>query len=146
MSTKRRPEMRRTCTTTWTALISCACTAVGVKPCQRAQGLETGHDVRTGVGVQRAAAAFVPRVERGTGASSSGPNEEARRIREVIPGLPIPAAQFETIIATCRDLERHDRADALIQLTLKQDTRGAVRSEIRPHGATLAKLHPGKVR
>ena len=47
-------------------------------------------------------------------------NEETRRIREVIPGLPIPAAQFETIIATCRDLERHDRADALIQLTLKQ--------------------------
>ncbi|MBI2224758.1 MAG: MmgE/PrpD family protein [Betaproteobacteria bacterium] len=46
-------------------------------------------------------------------------NEEARRIRELIPGLPIPAAQFETIIATCRDLERHDRADALIQLTLK---------------------------
>src|SRR3990170_391254 len=47
-------------------------------------------------------------------------NEETRRIREVIPGLPIPAAQFETIIATCRDLERHDRADQLIQLTLKQ--------------------------
>jgi len=47
-------------------------------------------------------------------------NEEARRIRELIPGLPIPAAQFETLIATCRDLERQDRADALIQLTLKQ--------------------------
>ena len=47
-------------------------------------------------------------------------NEEARRIREVIPGLPIPAAQFESIVATCRDLERNDRADALIQLTLKQ--------------------------
>jgi 2-methylcitrate dehydratase PrpD len=44
--------------------------------------------------------------------------EEARRIRDVIPGLPIPAAQFETIIATCRDLDRHDRADALIRLTL----------------------------
>ncbi|OGA04301.1 MAG: hypothetical protein A2W68_05325 [Betaproteobacteria bacterium RIFCSPLOWO2_02_64_14] len=47
-------------------------------------------------------------------------NEEARRIRDLIPGLPIPAAQFEKIIATCRDLDRHDRADALIQLTLKQ--------------------------
>ena len=47
-------------------------------------------------------------------------DEEVRRIREVIPGLPIPAAQFESIIATCRDLERHDRADKLIQLTLKQ--------------------------
>ena len=45
-------------------------------------------------------------------------NEEARRIRDVIPGLPIPAAQFEAIIATCRDLDRQDRADKLIQLTL----------------------------
>ena len=44
--------------------------------------------------------------------------EEARRIRGVIPSLPIPAAQFETIIATCRDLEQTDRADKLIQLTL----------------------------
>jgi len=47
-------------------------------------------------------------------------NEEVRRIREVIPGLPIPAPQFESIIAACRDLERRDRADALVQLTLKQ--------------------------
>ena len=46
--------------------------------------------------------------------------EETRRIREVIPGLPIPAAQFESIVATCRDLERAERADKLIQLTLKQ--------------------------
>jgi 2-methylcitrate dehydratase PrpD len=46
-------------------------------------------------------------------------NEEARRIRDVIPGLPIPAAQFEDIIATCRDLDRQERADKLIQLTLK---------------------------
>lgn len=48
-------------------------------------------------------------------------DEEARRIRGVVPGLPIPAAQFEAIIATCRDLERQDSADALIELTLKQD-------------------------
>lgn len=47
-------------------------------------------------------------------------NEEVRRLRDVVPGLPIPAAQFEAIIATCRDLERRDRADALVQLTLKQ--------------------------
>ena len=47
-------------------------------------------------------------------------DEEARRIRDVIPGLPIPAAQFEDIIATCRDLDRQDRADTLIQLTLKK--------------------------
>jgi hypothetical protein len=46
-------------------------------------------------------------------------NEEARRIRDVIPGLPIPAAQFEAIIATCRNLDRQDRADTLIQLTLQ---------------------------
>ena len=44
--------------------------------------------------------------------------EEARRIREVGAGLPIPAAQFEDIIATCRDLERADRAHVLIGLTL----------------------------
>ena len=46
--------------------------------------------------------------------------EEARRIRGIVPGLPIPAAQFEEIVATCRDLDRHDRADALIRLTLKK--------------------------
>ncbi|MBI3918873.1 MAG: MmgE/PrpD family protein [Betaproteobacteria bacterium] len=47
-------------------------------------------------------------------------DEEVRRIRDVIPGLPIPAAQFESIIATCRDLDEKERADALIQLTLKE--------------------------
>ena len=47
-------------------------------------------------------------------------DEEARRIREVIPGIPIPAAQFEDIIATCRDLDRQDRADTLIRLTLRK--------------------------
>ncbi len=46
--------------------------------------------------------------------------EEARRIREVIPGLPIPAAQFEKIIGTCRDLDREPRADKLVRLTLKK--------------------------
>jgi 2-methylcitrate dehydratase PrpD len=47
-------------------------------------------------------------------------DEEARRIRDVIPGIPIPAVQFEDIIATCRDLDRQDRAAKLIQLTAKQ--------------------------
>ena len=47
-------------------------------------------------------------------------NEEARRIRAVIPGLPIPASQFEEIIMTCSDLDRLDRAAKLIQLTLKK--------------------------
>jgi hypothetical protein len=46
-------------------------------------------------------------------------DEEARRIRGVTPGLPIPPAQFEQVIATCRDLDREARADKLIQLTLK---------------------------
>jgi hypothetical protein len=44
--------------------------------------------------------------------------EEARRIRGVVPGLPIPPARFEEIIATCRDLDRHDRAARLVELTL----------------------------
>jgi len=46
--------------------------------------------------------------------------EEARRIRDVIPGLPIPAAAFEAIIATCRALDGEPRADKLIRLTLKR--------------------------
>jgi 2-methylcitrate dehydratase PrpD len=44
--------------------------------------------------------------------------EEARRIREIVPGLPIPAARFEEITAACRDLDRQDRADRLVQLTM----------------------------
>ena len=46
-------------------------------------------------------------------------NEEARRIRAITPGLPIPAAQYEQLIVTCRDLDREPRADRLIQLTLR---------------------------
>jgi len=46
-------------------------------------------------------------------------DEETRRLRDVIPGLPIPAAQFEAIIASCRNLDRQPRADTLVQLTLK---------------------------
>lgn len=45
--------------------------------------------------------------------------EQARRIRGVAPGLPIPAEQFETLIATCRNLEREARADKLVRLTLR---------------------------
>jgi len=47
-------------------------------------------------------------------------DEEARRIRGVVPGLPIPAAQFDTLIETCRDLDRRPRADALVPLTLEK--------------------------
>jgi hypothetical protein len=44
--------------------------------------------------------------------------EEGRRIRGVISVLPIPAPQFEEMIATCRNLERETRADKLVRLTL----------------------------
>jgi 2-methylcitrate dehydratase PrpD len=44
----------------------------------------------------------------------------AQRLREVIPGLPIPAAQYENMIATCSKLDKEARADALVKLTLKQ--------------------------
>jgi 2-methylcitrate dehydratase PrpD len=47
-------------------------------------------------------------------------DEEARRIRGVIPGLPIPAAQFERLIATCRDLDREAAAATLVELTLRR--------------------------
>jgi 2-methylcitrate dehydratase PrpD len=46
-------------------------------------------------------------------------NEETRRIREVIPGLPIPGPRFEDMISTCRRLDTEARADALLQLTVK---------------------------
>ena len=45
-------------------------------------------------------------------------DEEARRIRDVVPGLPVPAARFEDIIATCRDLDRIDPAHRLVELTV----------------------------
>jgi 2-methylcitrate dehydratase PrpD len=47
-------------------------------------------------------------------------DEETRRLRDVVPGLPIAPAQYEEIVATCRDLDRQDRADALIRLTLQR--------------------------
>jgi 2-methylcitrate dehydratase PrpD len=42
------------------------------------------------------------------------------RLRDVTPALPIPAAQYESIITTCRGLENQARADALVKLTVKQ--------------------------
>ena len=44
--------------------------------------------------------------------------EEARRVRGLEPSLPIPAAQFDALIAACRDLDAPGRADRLIALTL----------------------------
>jgi hypothetical protein len=38
----------------------------------------------------------------------------------VIPGIPIPAAQFEQLIAACRDLNQQAGVAPLIELTLKK--------------------------
>ncbi len=43
--------------------------------------------------------------------------EEARRIREVIPGLPVTESRFEEIIATCSGLDNEEQADKLVKLT-----------------------------
>ena len=48
-------------------------------------------------------------------------DEQARRIRELTPSLPIPAAQFDTLIAACGALDSAARADALIGLTVIAD-------------------------
>jgi 2-methylcitrate dehydratase PrpD len=45
-------------------------------------------------------------------------DEEVRRIHGVVDGIPIPAAQFDELIAACRGLDALPRADRLIQLTL----------------------------
>jgi 2-methylcitrate dehydratase PrpD len=47
-------------------------------------------------------------------------DEEVRRLQEIVPGLPIPPAQFASIIATCRNLETKKRADTLVKLTIKK--------------------------
>ena len=47
--------------------------------------------------------------------------EEARRIRGVLPSIPIPAAQFEQLIVICRELEAQNRVTELIQLTEKKN-------------------------
>jgi 2-methylcitrate dehydratase PrpD len=46
-------------------------------------------------------------------------DEEVRRILPIVPGLPIPAERFEQIIDVCRNLDRQDRADQLVELTVK---------------------------
>jgi 2-methylcitrate dehydratase PrpD len=45
-------------------------------------------------------------------------DEEARRIRGVVPGIPIGPDQFEELIDACRHLEDLERAQRLIRLTL----------------------------
>ncbi len=44
--------------------------------------------------------------------------EQARRIRGVVPGIPIPAARFEQLVAACRDLDRAPLAHRLVELTV----------------------------
>jgi 2-methylcitrate dehydratase PrpD len=46
-------------------------------------------------------------------------DEEARRIKGVVPGIPISERQFDDLVATCRTLDRQERADRLVRLTLK---------------------------
>ena len=45
-------------------------------------------------------------------------DEEARRIREIAPGLAISEAQFAALIDSCRHLDDLDRAAKLIALTI----------------------------
>ena len=44
---------------------------------------------------------------------------EARRIREITPGVPISAEQFEELIAACGRLDALPQADEVIRLTLE---------------------------
>ena len=44
--------------------------------------------------------------------------EEARRIRDIAPGIPISEAQFDGLIDACRNLETSDRAEELIRLSI----------------------------
>ncbi|MGE5526554.1 MAG: MmgE/PrpD family protein [Rhodospirillaceae bacterium] len=46
--------------------------------------------------------------------------EQVRRIRDVAPVLPIAVGQYDELIAACRTLERAERADVLVGLTLKK--------------------------
>jgi 2-methylcitrate dehydratase PrpD len=44
----------------------------------------------------------------------------AKRISGIANSLPIPAAQYEQIVAACRGLENEARADKLVKLTLRK--------------------------
>jgi 2-methylcitrate dehydratase PrpD len=45
--------------------------------------------------------------------------EEVRRLRDIVPGLPIPAAQWEQLVSACGSLEKEPRGDKLVQLTIR---------------------------
>lgn len=44
--------------------------------------------------------------------------EEARRIRDITPGIPIAESQFEGLVDACRHLDSLERADELLRLTI----------------------------
>ncbi|HAT35533.1 MAG TPA: hypothetical protein DCS82_07445, partial [Rhodospirillaceae bacterium] len=44
---------------------------------------------------------------------------EAEKLGEILPGIPIPEAQFDDMVDACRNLEKLECADKLIGLTLK---------------------------
>lgn len=44
--------------------------------------------------------------------------EEVRRISEIVPGIPISEAQYKELVNACRTLDKLDRADKLIGLTV----------------------------
>jgi 2-methylcitrate dehydratase PrpD len=46
-------------------------------------------------------------------------DELTRRIKDIVPGLPIPAAQYEQLVTTCGALDREPKADKLVKLTLR---------------------------
>jgi len=48
--------------------------------------------------------------------------EEVRRMRGITGGLPVPASQYDEIIAMCRDLHQQNRAESLVELTLQNRT------------------------
>ncbi len=48
-------------------------------------------------------------------------DEEAKRIRDIIPDILMSEGQFEELIATCRDLDWQERSDKIIQLTLEKN-------------------------
>jgi 2-methylcitrate dehydratase PrpD len=45
--------------------------------------------------------------------------ELTRRLQDIVPGIPIPAAQWARLVATCGDLDKEPRGDKLVQLTLQ---------------------------
>ncbi len=47
-------------------------------------------------------------------------DELARRLRDIVPAIPVPAERFAEIIDTCRVLDAEGRAEKLVRLTLAE--------------------------